>query len=78
MLGEVESEVGSSTTSISPHGICKNGKLRLQESYYNVYLFFKVLKGYCTVFHHALKSLEITASVLFERMSKTARKIPRG
>ena len=31
------------------------------------------LKGYCTVFQHASKSLEITASVLSDRMSKTAR-----
>ena len=36
------------------------------------------LKGYCTVFQHALKSLEITASVLSERMSKTARKNTKG
>ena len=33
-----------------------------------------ILKGYCTVFQLALKSLEITVSVLSERMSKTARK----
>ena len=32
------------------------------------------LNGYCTVFQHALKPLEITAIVLSERMSKTARK----
>ena len=31
------------------------------------------LKGYCTVFQHAFKSLKITASVLSERMSKIAR-----
>ena len=37
-----------------------------------------VLKGYCTVFQHALKSLEITACVLSERMSKTARKNTKG
>ena len=37
-----------------------------------------VLKGYCTIFQHALKSLEITASVLSERMSKTARKNTKG
>ena len=36
------------------------------------------LKGYCTVFQHALKSLEISASVLSERMSKTARKNTKG
>ena len=32
------------------------------------------LKGYCTGFQHALKSLEITGIVLSIRMSKTARK----
>ena len=32
------------------------------------------LKGYCTVFQHALKSLEITDIVSILRMSKTARK----
>ena len=37
-----------------------------------------VLKGYCTVFQHALKSLEITGIVLSERMSKTARKKSKG
>ena len=36
------------------------------------------LKGYCTVFPHALKSLEIAACVLSERMSKTARKNTKG
>ena len=36
------------------------------------------LKGYCTVFQHALKSLEITAIVLSLRMSKTARKNSKG
>ena len=36
------------------------------------------LKGYCTVFYHALKSLVITAIVLSERMSKTARKNTKG
>ena len=36
------------------------------------------LKGYCTVFQHALKSLVITDIILSEMMSKTARKIPKG
>ena len=38
----------------------------------------RVLKGYCTVFQHALKSLEITAIVLSLRISKTARKKSKG
>ena len=50
----------------------KKLKCRLQQ------FLFGALKGYCTVFLHALKSLEITASVLSERMSKTTRKIPKG
>ena len=33
-----------------------------------------VLKSYCTVFQHALKSLEITGIILTLRMSKTVRK----
>ena len=37
-----------------------------------------LLKGYCTVFKHALKSLEITGIVLSKRMSKTARKNSKG
>ena len=37
-----------------------------------------VLKGYCTIFQHALKSLEITGIVLSSRMSKTARKNSKG
>ena len=37
-----------------------------------------MLKGYCTVFQHALKSLEITAIVLSLRISKTARKNSKG
>ena len=36
------------------------------------------LKGYCTIFQYALKSLEITGIVLSSRMSKTARKNPKG
>ena len=36
------------------------------------------LKGYCTVFQHALKSLEITAIVLSLRISKSARKNSKG
>ena len=36
------------------------------------------LKGYCTVFQHALKSLEITGIVLSKRMLKTARKNSKG
>ena len=36
------------------------------------------LKGYCTVFQHALKSLEITSIVSSYRMSKTARKNSKG
>ena len=36
------------------------------------------LKGYCTVFQHALKSLEITDIVLSLRTSKTARKNSKG
>ena len=41
-------------------------------------LLIEALKGYCTVFQHTLKSLEITVSVLSERMSKTARKNTKG
>ena len=33
----------------------------------------KQLKGYCTIFQHALKSLEITGVVLFERKSKKCK-----
>ena len=36
------------------------------------------LKGYCTIFQHALKSLEIIGIVLSSRMSKTARKNSKG
>ena len=36
------------------------------------------LKGYCTIFQHALKSLEIFGIVLSSRMSKTARKNSKG
>ena len=36
------------------------------------------LKGYCTIFKHVLKSLEITDIVLSKRMSKTARKNSKG
>ena len=36
------------------------------------------LKGYCTVFQHALKSLEITGIVLSKSMLKTARKNSKG
>ena len=36
------------------------------------------LKGYCTIFQHALKSLEITGIVLSSRMLKTGRKNSRG
>ena len=36
------------------------------------------LKGYCTVFQHALKSLEITAIGLSLRISKTAWKNSKG
>ena len=36
------------------------------------------LKGYCTVFQHALKLLEITGFVLTKRMSKVARKTSKG
>ena len=39
---------------------------------------FVSLKGYCTVFKHALKSLEITVIVSSLRMSKTARKNSKG
>ena len=42
------------------------------------YRSFLILKGYRTVFQHALKSLEITAIVLSLRISKTARKNPKG
>ena len=41
-------------------------------------LYCNFLKGYCTVFQHTLKSLEITVSVLSKRMSKTARKNTKG
>ena len=40
--------------------------------------FNSILKGYCTVFQHALKLLEITGIVLTERMSKTAKKNSKG
>ena len=36
------------------------------------------LKGYCTVFQHALKLLELTGIDLTCRMSKTARKNLKG
>ena len=36
------------------------------------------LKAYCTVFQHALKSLEITGIVSSQGMSKTARKNSKG
>ena len=36
------------------------------------------LKGYCTVFQYALKSLELTSIVLSLRISKTARKNSKG
>ena len=36
------------------------------------------LKGYCTIFQHALKSLEIIGIVLSSRMSQTARKNSKG
>ena len=36
------------------------------------------LKGYCTVFQHALKSLEVTGIVSYYRMLKTARKNSKG
>ena len=40
--------------------------------------FSGLLKGYCTVFKHALKSLEITGIVLSKRMSKIATKNSKG
>ena len=36
------------------------------------------LKGYCTVFQHVLKLLEIIGIVLTIRMSKTGRKHSKG
>ena len=42
----------------------------------NIKLHF--VKGYCIGFQHAFKSLEMTVSVLSERMSKTARKNAKG
>ena len=42
------------------------------------FFFFFYLKGYCTIFQHALKSLEIIGIVLSSRMSKTARKNSKG
>ena len=44
-----------------------------------MYLVLEItLKGYCTVFQQALKSLEITGIVLSSRMLKTARKNSKG
>ena len=40
--------------------------------------FAQCLKGYCTVFRHALKLMELTGIDLTERMSKTARKNLKG
>ena len=37
-----------------------------------------MIKGYCTVFQHVFKSLEITGIVSSERMSKTAGKKAKG
>ena len=37
-----------------------------------------LLKGYCTVFQHALKLLEITGIVLTQRTSKTEKKNLKG
>ena len=39
---------------------------------------FGALKGYCTIFQHALKSLEITGIVLSSRILKTGRKNSKG
>ena len=41
-------------------------------------MFNQTLNGYCTIFQHALKSLEIIGIVLSSRMSKTARKNTKG
>ena len=41
-------------------------------------LMFEILKGYCTVFQHALKLMEITGIVLTKGMSKTAKKNSKG
>ena len=43
-----------------------------------IYHVKNLLKGYCTVFQYALKSLEITAIVLSLRILKTARKNSKG
>ena len=42
------------------------------------YTLWSYLKGYCTVFQNALKSLEITGLVLSYRLLKTAKKIFKG
>ena len=44
----------------------------------SLYAVLILLKGYCTVFQHALKSLEITGIALSYRMLKTAKKNPNG
>ena len=49
-----------------------------QDMNIGIFLQWPFLKGYCTVFQLALKSLEISVSVLSERMSKTARKNTKG
>ena len=52
--------------------------LILCTSPYCVLYFYQVLKGYCTCFQHALKSLEIISIILSSIMSKTARKNSKG
>ena len=44
----------------------------------NVFAAIKFLKGCCTVYEHALESLEITGIVLSQRMSKNARNYCKG
>ena len=54
-----------------------NGQTNDLDLFYSQIFMFS-LKGYCTVFQHALKSLEITAIVLLLRISKTAMKNFKG
>ena len=41
-------------------------------------ILISILKGYCIVYQHELKSLEIAGIISFERMSKTGRKNSKG
>ena len=63
-------------TGILTHQALLIQQLLMQKSIFSGLVF--LLKGCCTVFQLALKSLEITVSVLSERMSKTGRKNTKG